>query len=336
MPRSATIFTIVFWGCLVGPAEAQSPPSWRTPGKSAVQRLPAQPNIFGDDERSASIPNIKQALARPEPILRGLNRMPAQDKSGSDESSQENADEPAPLPMPDPTLEPLPVPPPPPIRDEAVLPATYQERTEIVVENSSPQEVGGAVPSEKPLAAGGEKTPLSPQNHAKMPLSTNGKAGAGNADKSASGIPSMISVSGSTGVVLGIFLLLVWLVRKKTPQALVRLPGEAFEILGRAPLAGRQQVQLLRCGSRLLLVSVTPGGAETLTEITDPVEVDRLAGLCKQGQPGSSSAAFKQIFEQLAPRRLARNDSARQGEEEYEPTAASYSRGVRAWEDRNV
>ena len=81
----------------------------------------------------------------------------------------------------------------------------------------------------------------------------------------------MISIAGSTGLVLGIFLLLVWIVRRKTPQAMVRLPGEAFEVLGRAPLNGRQQVQLLRCGNRLLLVSVTPSGAETLTEITDPV-----------------------------------------------------------------
>ena len=54
---------------------------------------------------------------------------------------------------------------------------------------------------------------------------------------------------------------------------------------GRAPLAGRQHVHLLRCGSKLLLVSVTPGGAETLTEVTDPAEVDRLAGLCRQAHP---------------------------------------------------
>ena len=60
------------------------------------------------------------------------------------------------------------------------------------------------------------------------------------------------------------------------------LPTEVVEVLGRAPLAGRQQMHLLRCGNKLLLVSVTPTGAETLTEVTDPVEVDRLSGLCRQ------------------------------------------------------
>ncbi len=78
------------------------------------------------------------------------------------------------------------------------------------------------------------------------------------------------------------------------------LPKEVFEIIGRAPLGARQQVQLLRCGSKLLLVSITPQGTETLTEVTDPVEVDRIAGICRQGNPKSSTAAFRQVFQQMA------------------------------------
>jgi hypothetical protein len=52
-----------------------------------------------------------------------------------------------------------------------------------------------------------------------------------------------------------------------------------------------------------LLVSVTPAGVETLTEVTDPDEVAHLAGLCRQSQPGSSSAAFRQVFSQMAGER---------------------------------
>ena len=78
------------------------------------------------------------------------------------------------------------------------------------------------------------------------------------------------------------------------------MPREVFEILGRSSLGARQQVQLLRCGSKLLLVTITPHGTETLTEVTDPLEVDRIAGVCHQANPKSSTAAFRQVFQQLA------------------------------------
>jgi flagellar biogenesis protein FliO len=212
-----------------------------------------------------------------------------------------------------------------------VTPVAYQESD--TSRNAQPSGRDSAS-SAKPPAANAEKTPLAPQNHkSKTPLPPNGSTGS--TGKFAGGLPSTISIAGSTGLVLGIFLLLVWIVRRKTPQSLVRLPAEAFEVLGRAPMGSRQQVQLLRCGMRLLLVSVTPAGAETLTEITDPAEVDRLCGLCRQTQPGSSSVAFKQIFEQLAPRRPGRTESSRH-EDEPETARAGYRRGGRLWEDRDV
>jgi hypothetical protein len=77
------------------------------------------------------------------------------------------------------------------------------------------------------------------------------------------------------------------------------LPSEVFEVLGRAPLANHQQAQLVRCGSKLLLVSVnaTSGGVRTLTEITDPAEVDRLIDLCRQVR-GSRAATARQACRQ--------------------------------------
>ena len=61
-------------------------------------------------------------------------------------------------------------------------------------------------------------------------------------------------------------------------------------------------MHLLRCGNKLLLVSVTPVGAETLTEVTDPIEVDRLAGLCRQAHPQSATATFRQVLNQFGSR----------------------------------
>ena len=64
----------------------------------------------------------------------------------------------------------------------------------------------------------------------------------------------------------------------------------------------RHQLQLIRLGRRLLLVSVTPDHAETLTEITDPDEVNHLTSLCRQQQPGSISDSFRQVLHQLGHR----------------------------------
>jgi len=114
------------------------------------------------------------------------------------------------------------------------------------------------------------------------------------------GLPLVVAVGGSLAVVLGVFFLIVWALRSAAPRGLTLLPSEVVEVLGRAPLAGRQQLHLLRCGKKLILVSVTPAGAETLTEIDDPEEVDRLAGLCQQARPNSATAAFRQVLRQLA------------------------------------
>ena len=109
-----------------------------------------------------------------------------------------------------------------------------------------------------------------------------------------------MTVASSLAVVLGLFLVVAWVMRKATPAGSALLPGEVVEVLGRTAMANRQQLQLLRCGSKLLLVSVTQAGVETLTEITEPEEVDRLAGLCRQAHPDSTSAAFRQVFHQFS------------------------------------
>ncbi len=167
---------------------------------------------------------------------------------------------------------------------------------------ASADKIAGATAGGK----GASASSISPRRGAGIPLSPPGGADSRDVIKRPNGLPSMAAVVGGLAAVLGVFLLIAWLIRRTAPQGLTRLPNEAFEVLGRAPLAGRQNVHLLRCGNKLLLVSITPAGTETLTEITDSQEVDRLAGLCRQAGPHSSTAAFRQIFEQLAPRRANR------------------------------
>lgn len=151
------------------------------------------------------------------------------------------------------------------------------------------------------LPATTASVPLSPPAaRPSLRLSPPRRSGAGDPARPG-GLPSVVTIGGSLAVVLGIFFFVAWLMRRVTPAQSSVLPAEVFEVLGRAPMANRQQVHLLRCGVKLLLVSVTPAGTETLTEITDAPEVDRLAGLCRQTKPGSATEAFRHVFEQFAP-----------------------------------
>ena len=98
---------------------------------------------------------------------------------------------------------------------------------------------------------------------------------------------------------MGLFGLVVWFSKRFAPAGSASLPKEAVELLGRAPLTGRQTMQLIRVGNRLLLVALSTTGAETLTEITDPVEVEHLAGMCRRGKSDSASASFNRVLSQL-------------------------------------
>ncbi len=106
-------------------------------------------------------------------------------------------------------------------------------------------------------------------------------------------LPPLVSAAASLGIVLGLFLLVVWVVRRGMPKAATLLPSDVVQLLGRAPLVGRQNVHLVRCGNKLLLLSLTATTATTLTEITDPAEVERLLDLC---QPRAASTAFRQVL----------------------------------------
>jgi flagellar biogenesis protein FliO len=115
-----------------------------------------------------------------------------------------------------------------------------------------------------------------------------------------SGWGALSSVGASLGLVLAAFLCVAWLSKRYLPQAVGPLPKEAVEQLGWAPLSGRQQMQLVRLGNKLLLIAVTPGsGAEPLGEVTDPTEVERLSAMCRRQKPESSTRAFREVMSEL-------------------------------------
>jgi flagellar protein FliO/FliZ len=117
--------------------------------------------------------------------------------------------------------------------------------------------------------------------------------------------PAIVSMLGSLAIVLGLFFGLAWFMRRGLPKGSRVVPSEVLEVLGRAPLAARQQMHVVRFGHKLVLVSVSAGGAEPLAEITDAAEVDRLAGICQQTQANSATNAFRHVFRQFAGDRAA-------------------------------
>lgn len=74
------------------------------------------------------------------------------------------------------------------------------------------------------------------------------------------------------------------------------LPIEALELLGRRAIEQKVAIHFMRCGSRVLVVGVSPEGARTLSEITDPVEVQRLVDACHTPPDSKSLSSLLPAF----------------------------------------
>ncbi len=133
----------------------------------------------------------------------------------------------------------------------------------------------------------------------RIPLSEPGPPGT-SAEGQAGGLfQTIMSVGSSLLIVVGLFLGVAWCYRRTLSTSISGgLPKHVVNVLGRTPLAARQQLVLVRFGSKLVLVSLVQGEARTISEITDPLEVDRLAGLCESQQPGSISQSFRSVLSQ--------------------------------------
>jgi flagellar biogenesis protein FliO len=84
--------------------------------------------------------------------------------------------------------------------------------------------------------------------------------------------------------------------KKHGPMASGALPPEAVEFLGRKMIDQRNMIHLVRVGSKIVVLGTSSQGVSTLTEITDPVEVDMLAGLCQKRPGETKSQSFRTLF----------------------------------------
>ena len=98
---------------------------------------------------------------------------------------------------------------------------------------------------------------------------------------------------GSLALVLGGYFGLVW-VSRHFGGGDGKVPKEVVEILGQTPFGPKKHLQIVRLGSKLLLLINGPEGTHPIGEITDPQEVEYLASLCP-GQKTASAANIMRI-----------------------------------------
>ncbi len=101
---------------------------------------------------------------------------------------------------------------------------------------------------------------------------------------------------GSLALVVALIVILARLWKKHGRMVGTGIPAEAVELLGKRHIDQQQAICLVRLGSRILVLGSSPNGLQTLSEISDPVEVDYLAGLCRQ--PNTDAAhTFRSLFQ---------------------------------------
>ncbi|MGN6545251.1 MAG: flagellar biosynthetic protein FliO [Aureliella sp.] len=112
-------------------------------------------------------------------------------------------------------------------------------------------------------------------------------------------VQMFVSVISSLLIVVGLLLGAAWCYRKATPNLSGNLPKQVLQVLGRSPLAPRQQLILVRFGPKLVLMSNLQGEVRTISEIVDPLEVDRICGMCESSQAGSISDSFRTVLHNI-------------------------------------
>lgn len=145
---------------------------------------------------------------------------------------------------------------------------------------------------------------LTPRRNPPLPLRRSGDRSGSAATTQDDGpkIGSLWTALTATSFILLLIMGLAKLLKKHVPMGTATLPQEALEVLGKRQLDPRQRIYVVRCGSRILLIGSCADGLTALAEITDPVEVDCLAGLCRQeGQDTAVVRTFRQLFNLREP-----------------------------------
>jgi len=75
--------------------------------------------------------------------------------------------------------------------------------------------------------------------------------------------------------------------------------GGVVEVLWRAPVAGKSHIVLVRVGQRMLILSESGGGMNTLAEVSDPEEMADLLARVSSAKPTSISESFSNLMDRF-------------------------------------
>ena len=118
------------------------------------------------------------------------------------------------------------------------------------------------------------------------------------------------NVFGSLAVVVGGYLAFVALMRKFNFTSSRKIPAEVIEVIGSAPFGPRKDLQLVRLGSKLLLLMNSPEGTHPVGEITDPEEVDYLISLCS-GRGSKASNSVRSFVKKFGDQNTSKSHNPR-------------------------
>ena len=140
----------------------------------------------------------------------------------------------------------------------------------------------------------------------------------------------MLKVVGGLSLVLAIFYALVVFAKRNGGSVNGKVPEEVIQVLGQVPMDSRRHLQLVRLGSKILLLSVTNSSVESIGEIDDPVEVEHVISTMQRGRAVEDFQNFRRITNQIRQQRRAQRmyPSQMNGELEDEPTQRRASSNV--------
>jgi flagellar biogenesis protein FliO len=104
-----------------------------------------------------------------------------------------------------------------------------------------------------------------------------------------------VRVVGALGLVIALIVLLKWVGRILFPSVAGRGSSRVVEVLSRSSLTPKQQVMLIRVGSRLIVVGDSGTQMNTLCEIADADEVASLIGQLRD-EKSAAVSAFNPLF----------------------------------------
>lgn len=128
-----------------------------------------------------------------------------------------------------------------------------------------------------------------------------------NANKRDSG--SFTSIISALVFVVVLIAIVLNVLKRFGGKTVGRVPDDVIEVLGHKLLNRQQTIHVIRCGSRVLILGESSASLNTLAEVTDPVEVDCLTGMCRSnGKDVSAIATFREMLRSYRSQSTNRSD----------------------------